>query len=159
VFGARDRCDEAVDHIRSVRTGRFKYIRNFLPERPHLQPNRYKDGKPIVQRLRELHEAERLDALTETLLFSPTRAPEELYDLTADPAEISNLAGDPAHASMLAELRARLDNWMEGTGDRGREPEAASMYDSDMAVYLGEQSADSSAKGRILQQNIELMKR
>ena len=28
-FGARDRCDETVDHIRSVRSQRFKYIRNF----------------------------------------------------------------------------------------------------------------------------------
>src|SRR5262249_17892142 len=48
VFAARDRCDETVEHLRSVRTARFKYIRNFLPLRPHLQPNAYKDGKPIV---------------------------------------------------------------------------------------------------------------
>ena len=57
VFAARDRCDETVDHLRAVRTERFKYIRNYLSERPHLQPNVYKDGKLIVQRLRELHAA------------------------------------------------------------------------------------------------------
>src|SRR5262249_10915635 len=38
VFSARDRCDETVDHLRGVRTERFKYIRNFLPQRPHMQP-------------------------------------------------------------------------------------------------------------------------
>ncbi len=37
IFAARDRCDETVDHIRALRTTRFKYIRNFLPDRPHLQ--------------------------------------------------------------------------------------------------------------------------
>ena len=31
IFAARDRCDETVDHIRAVRTGRYKYIRNFCP--------------------------------------------------------------------------------------------------------------------------------
>ncbi len=40
VFSARDRCDETVEHIRSVRTDRYKYVRNFLPRRPHLQPNK-----------------------------------------------------------------------------------------------------------------------
>jgi hypothetical protein len=159
VFSARDRCDETVDHIRSVRTERFKYIRNFLPERPHLQPNRYKDGKPIVQRLRELHQAGQLDPLAERLLFSPHRAAEELFDLEADPYEVNNLAEDPAHKAVVAELRSRLDRWMNETHDLGREPESEHMYDSDMARYLGEDSAGSSPKRQILEQNIELMKR
>ena len=81
VFAARDRCDETVDHIRSVRTARYKYIRNYLNQRPHLQPNAYKDGKQIVQRLRKLHAAGKLNELQERLLFSPTRPAEELYDL------------------------------------------------------------------------------
>lgn len=159
VFSARDRCDETVDHLRSVRTERFKYIRNFLPHRPHLQPNRYKDGKPIVQRLRELHEAGQLDPLSQTLLFSPTRAPEELYDLETDPHEVRNLAAEVAYASTLAGLRSRLDVWMGETRDLGRAPEPDRMYDSDMAVYLGEEPDRSSRKSRTLLQNIELMKR
>lgn len=36
IFAAPDLCDEAVDHIRAVRIERYKYIRNFLPNRPHL---------------------------------------------------------------------------------------------------------------------------
>jgi len=31
-FGARDRCDETVERLRSVQTDRFLYIRNFYPE-------------------------------------------------------------------------------------------------------------------------------
>ena len=30
VFAARDRCDETMERIRSVRTERFKYIRNYF---------------------------------------------------------------------------------------------------------------------------------
>ena len=41
IFAARDLYDEAVGQITAVRTERHKYIRNFLPNRPHLQPNRY----------------------------------------------------------------------------------------------------------------------
>jgi arylsulfatase A-like enzyme len=55
VFAARDRADETVDRIRSVRSERWKYIRNFYPSRPYLQPNRYKDEKAIVQAMRRLH--------------------------------------------------------------------------------------------------------
>jgi arylsulfatase A-like enzyme len=153
IFAARDRCDETVDHIRSVRTERFKYIRNYYPHRPHLQPNRYKDNKAIVGKLRELHAAGKLDELQEKLLFAPTRPAEELYDLQADAFEVHNLAGDPAHQKVLAELRARLARWEEETNDLGRRPEPTSMYDSDMAVYL-----KSDGQSGALRRNIELMK-
>lgn len=150
VFAARDRCDETVDRIRSVRTDRYLYIRNFLPRRPHLQPNAYKDGKSIVQTLRSLHAAGRLDPLAESLLFSPERPAEELYDWTADPWQTKNLAGDAAHAATLGELRQRLERWMDETGDRG--PESEAMYDSDMAVYVGDGNPQ-------VEKTIALMKR
>jgi arylsulfatase A-like enzyme len=149
VFAARDRCDETVERIRSVRTDRYLYILNFYPQRPHLQPNVYKDSKSIVQTLRALHAAGELEPLAEELLFSPTRPAEELYDWQADPWQINNLAKDPAHAGELENLRDRLDRWMTETADRG--PESDAMYDSDMAVYLNE-SADRKP-------NIALMKK
>lgn len=157
VFAARDRCDETVDHLRSVRTERFKYIRNYLHQRPHLQPNRYKDSKKIVQKLRELHESGQLNELQERLLFAPSRPQEELYDLEADPHELNNLAGEPAYQSTLDGLRARLAQWEQETGDRGRQPEPATMYDSDMEVYLGEGRRQQN-RDEILVRNIELMK-
>jgi arylsulfatase A-like enzyme len=158
VFAARDRCDETVEHLRMARTSKWKYIRNFLPKRPHLQPNAYKDGKPTVKRLRELHDAGKLTGLPEQLLFAPERAPEELYDLEADPFEVKNLAADPSQAATLREMRGRLDRWMEETGDQGRTPESAARYDSDMAVYLSE-LGKSPDRVKILQENIALMKK
>jgi arylsulfatase A-like enzyme len=122
VVSARDRCDETIDIIRSVRTPKYKYIRNFQSGRPHLQRSQYKDGKPILQRLRELHASEALTPFQETL-FAPTRPAEELYDLDADPHEMTNLAGDPAHRAALQEQRARLYSWMVQTRDPGLVPE------------------------------------
>ncbi len=124
VFAARDRCDETVDHIRAVRTGRYKYIRNYLPERPLLQPNAYKDGKVILQRLRELHAAGKLDDVAERLLFSATRPREELYDVTKDAHELHNLATDASYEQELQDMRDRLARWEQETRDRGRTSES-----------------------------------
>lgn len=155
VFSARDRCDETMEHIRAVRTERFKYIRNYLNQRPHLQPCRYKDDKAIVKTLRELHAAKKLDELTEKLLFAEMRPAEELYDLSVDPHEVTNLAGDPKHKATLEAMRAKLTDWEERTGDRGRKPEPMAMYDSDMKVYLGEGKKENTE----LKRNIELNKK
>jgi len=126
VFAARDRCGEAADRIRSVRTDRYLYIKNFYPERPFLMPSEYKDNKLILQRLRELRAEGKVSKLTEELLFSPTRPPEELYLYGEDPWQIHNLASDPKHAAALSQHRARLDRWIEETGDRG--PESIEVY-------------------------------
>ena len=155
VFAARDRCDETVEHLRSVRTAEFKYIRNGYPDRPHLQPNAYKDAKPIVKRLRELHEQHQLTRLQEQLLFSATRPKEELYDLKADPFEINNLAASPEYASTLRKLRERLDQWILETDDHGRRPEPDKVYDSDMKVYL---DGKNPAANAVLLKNIAQMK-
>ncbi len=42
-FGARDRCDETVFRLRTVRDDRYRYIRNFTPDRPFLSHNAYKE--------------------------------------------------------------------------------------------------------------------
>ena len=157
IFAARDRADETVDHIRSVRGDRWLYIRNFLPQRPHLQPNNYKDGKRCTIALRAARAAGELDALQERLLFSPTRPAEELYDTQADTFQVKNLAADPAHAAKLAELRGRLDRWMEETDDRGRSPESLAQYDSEMTAYLGE--GKKAERANEVERNIALMKK
>lgn len=155
VFAARDRCGETVDCIRSVRTERFKYIRNFYPDRPLLQPSNYKDTKPIIRRLRELHAEGKLNALQEELLFAPSRPPEELYDVRVDPFETVNLADDPRHASALKQLRARLEQWSRETGDPP--PESAALYDLEMRYQVGK-TRDPVQKAAVIQ-NVELMRR
>ena len=156
-FGARDRCDETVDHIRSVRSQRFKYIRNFLPQRPYLQPSAYKDAKAILMAIRQWHAQGRLNP-TQGLLMRATRPAEELYDLANDPHEIHNLAAQTAFHSTLVQMREALNHWMTETRDQGREPESAAMYESDMAVYLQKHRDKGDLERlKILQQNIQWM--
>jgi arylsulfatase A-like enzyme len=120
VFGGRDRGDETVDRIRTVRDKRFRYIRNYYPERPFLQLNRYKEWSyPILQLMRELHDQGKLNPIQE-YLFNPTRPVEELYDMENDPCEINNLAGDHAYSDIKQHLSDVLETWIMESNDQGR---------------------------------------
>jgi arylsulfatase A-like enzyme len=156
VFAARDRADETVDRIRSVRSESFKYIRNFYPTRPYLQPNRYKDEKAIVQAMRRLHAEGKLTP-AQSLIMAGTRPREELYDLKRDPHELNNLAADPAHAATLAKHRKALDDWMTRTDDRGRTPEREEVY----LNYIADERPEGGRGNRneVFSKNVELMLR
>ncbi len=150
VISARDRCDETVDRIRSVRTGRYKYIRNFVPERPHLQPNRYKDSKAVIRALRGMRSSGSLPSGADAMFFQP-RPAEELYDLETDPWEMHNLAGMEEHRDTLSSMRRILESWIRQSGDRGQDFETAGEYGADMAVYLRGQKG---VQREILERNI-----
>src|ERR1043166_1815327 len=118
IFGARDRCDETVDRIRSVRDDRYKYIRNYMPERPYTQPNAYKERQyPALAVLKRLHAEGKLTPEQE-LFMADTRPLEEFYDLEADPHEVHNLTNSPEHAKKLKELRDAMEAWMKECDDR-----------------------------------------
>jgi uncharacterized sulfatase len=123
VVAARDRCDETPDRIRCLRTKRHKYIRNFHPDRPYMQPNIYK--KQHYPELTEMLvlKAEGKLADAQKPFMADSRPPEELYDLQADPHELNNLAGEEACKPILEDLRAKLDKWIRDTGDKGEIPE------------------------------------
>lgn len=128
-FGSRDRCDETVMRIRTVRDARYRYIRNFTPEKPLLAPNDYKERSyPVWNLLKELHAQGKLTPEQE-FLCQPAMPREELYDLDADPHEIHNLATSdrPEHQAALARLRGVLEKWIEDTHDQGREFEPAKV--------------------------------
>lgn len=122
VFTARDRMDETVDLIRSVRTCRFKYIRNFFPHKPHAQPNIYKDNKEIIHQMRQLYANGQLKKET-MQYFEPERPAEELYDLKNDPREMNNLVADPAFQDTLQKMRDMLEATIIETNDLGFIPE------------------------------------
>ena len=122
IFTARDRCDETVDILRSVRTQKFKYIRNFLPHCSHMQRSQYKEGKKMVAEAKRLFAEGKLNSL-QSKAFQPTRPIEELYDLENDPFETKNLATDSAHQDTLVHLRNKLKTWMIESKDLGLIPE------------------------------------
>jgi N-sulfoglucosamine sulfohydrolase len=132
VFGSRDRCDETVMRLRTVRSARYRYIRNFMPERPFTSPNAYKERMyPVLALMKELHARGRLTP-PQAALMAPHRPAEELYDLEADPWEIHNLADsdDPEHQLVKAKLAAVLDRWIEEADDHGRTPEPPDVLET-----------------------------
>lgn len=126
VIGIRDRCDFTIDRIRSVRTDRYRYVRNGLTDRPYTQPT-YKDGKgghfAYVGVMKRLYEEGKLNR-RQAWFMAKERPSEELYDHWTDPDETINLAGDPAHRDELARHRELLDAWIAKTGDQGQKPES-----------------------------------
>ncbi len=126
VFGTSDRVDEAFEMARTVRTERFRYIRNFKPYTPLLQPNFYSDKSEIMK---ELHKFTGNPDLTfaQKTLFTENRQPEELYDVVNDPYEIHNLAGIPEYQNELSEMRKRLRAEMLESYDTGLMPEPEMM--------------------------------
>src|SRR5262249_5428749 len=120
VFGARDRCDETVFRFRTVCDRRYRYIRNFTPERPFRQANEYKEKSyPLWNLLKELNAPGKLTPV-QARLCAPTMPEEELYNLAKDPHEIDNLAGKAEHTATLERLRKVLTDWIAATGDQGK---------------------------------------
>ncbi len=122
VISARDRCDYSIEKIRTVRTSRFRYLRNYLTDRPWMQPQ-YRDPRDYTKEMKTLYAQGKLDK-TQALFMAARKPAEELYDHLNDPHEINNLAGKPEFADQLEAHRKLLANWIAETGDKGQAPES-----------------------------------
>ena len=128
VYAARDRFDEQYDLQRAVRDTRFKYIRNYRPDKPYVLWMAYANVMPTMQELFRLNAAGELNA-TQSLWMASSRPVHELYDTVSDPHEIRNLAYDPAYSTELGRLQGALDEWMDTSGDRGLSSELDMVAD------------------------------
>lgn len=89
-----------LEAIRAVRSERYKYLRFHEP----VQRQMRHDGPPTP--------------LMESFgWYDQPEGKEALYDLYLDPMEMQNRVNDPALAGIKDELSAKLDQWMEETGD------------------------------------------
>ncbi|MEJ2006375.1 MAG: sulfatase, partial [Cyclobacteriaceae bacterium] len=123
IFGAADRFDEITDRIRFSRNDRFKYIRNYMPDRPLYMDISYRKQMPVMQELIRLKDGGQLTE-AQARWFEPTKPEEELYDVINDPYELNNLAPDPDYSEVHTELSGAMDNWLSGFQDTGLIPEA-----------------------------------
>lgn len=141
-FSARDRIDETVNRIRSVRGKRYHYIRNYYPDRHFTSLNRYKEKCfPIKPLMRELMAAGKLKGPAAELM-APQVAEEQLFDTENDPHEIRNLAtsSQPEHREALLSMRAALAVWIVETHDQGEFPEPQEVvapFEKEMHDWFG----------------------
>lgn len=110
--------DSEYDRVRAVSDERFKYIRNYMPEKPNYQNIQYRLQNPLMIHLLDLNEKGLLDA-NQARWFVQSKPEEELYDTQSDPWEFANLVGNADYAEKLDELRKALQDWITKYGDQG----------------------------------------
>lgn len=147
VISARDRMGNAIDRIRTVRSAKFRYIRNYKTDRALYQPQ-YREGYATFTTLRELHQSGKLSPLQASYYDVENRPEEELYDLENDPHQTVNLAQTSGFESVLKEHRETLEQWEAETDDKGRNPESR---ESLRLVF-------KSSKGRCVNPEYEFLK-
>ncbi len=126
LFFHRDRMDEAFELQRAARDRRWKYIRNYEPQRPYSQHIDYMDKMPAMIDWRQFAAAGKLVGGQQNW-FAVPKPIEELYDTRNDPWELNNRAADPQYAGRLARMREATEQWQQEIGDLGMIPEAVLM--------------------------------
>ncbi len=121
-YGYADRFDEKYEFIRSLRKGKYQYIRYFQPFLPDGLQNNYRYRMLAFTEWRDLYKDGKLTG--SQLQFFQSKPVEQLFDAEADPHEINNLASDPRHANVLKDLRTRLATQMRALPDLSFYPES-----------------------------------
>lgn len=142
-FGYADRFDEKYDLVRTVRKGKFKYIRNYVPYTSDGLHNFYRYKQLAYLEWRDLFNAGELNK-TQAAFFLPRKA-EQLFDVSTDPYETKDLSADPSFLEQLADLRSGLNDWVKGMPDLSFYPEHH---------MINEASSDPTAYGQMHKDDI-----
>jgi N-sulfoglucosamine sulfohydrolase len=109
--------------IRSVRSGKYKYILNLTPD---VEFRNACTKSSIFQSWEAKAKAGDEDAQDKVRRYRQ-RTGEELYDITKDWYEWENLADDPKYAEVKAKLKTKLAAWMKEQGDQGQQTELEAL--------------------------------
>lgn len=121
-FGYADRFDEKHDLVRTLRKGRYEYVRNFQPFNFDGLQNNYRYNMLAYQEWRTLYHAGKLNAVQRQ--FFEARPAEQLFDIESDPYETRNLANDPQFADVVRDMRDRMINLVISMPDLSLYPES-----------------------------------
>lgn len=116
--------------IRSVRSERYKYIRNLHPEfyhSTHSDIDRRKNAGAYWNSWDSIAETD--PKAREIISRYYQRPAEEFYDLSADPTEQNNLISKPELAKQIEKMRIMLDKWLKEQGDELK------VYDKPYYLY------------------------
>lgn len=122
VYGYGDRFDELYAFNRTVRKGKWKYSRNFIPYHPKSLYATYRYKQKAFREWESLYKENKLSNVQKRF-FEP-QGPEELYDLSTDPYETRNLATNPLYADVLKKMRHLLTDHLVTKNDLGLLPES-----------------------------------
>ncbi|MBX2850486.1 MAG: sulfatase [Phycisphaeraceae bacterium] len=127
LHAAADRFGDVDSCSRSVRTHRYKYIRNFKqPGSINESSTAYRRSSHPIYHLLNIMGEKNLLTPEQSRLLAPL-APEELYDLEKDPYETVNLIGDEAYQAVHRELKAKMQQWIDASKDQGIGPDSEAL--------------------------------
>ncbi|MCY3552786.1 MAG: sulfatase-like hydrolase/transferase [Candidatus Poribacteria bacterium] len=118
IFATRDRLDLSYHMLRAVRDKKYKYIRNYYPEKSYLHWDPYRNSHPVMQEMWRLHTEGKLEG-DQLVMFQSPCPTEELYDVENDTYELNNLAENAAYANVLKRMQETLTGWQTEFGDMG----------------------------------------
>ncbi len=144
-FGYANRMDEKYDFVRTLRKGKYHYMRCFEPWLPDGLHNNYRYKMLAYEEWRQLWKDGKLTGAP--ALFFESKPVEMLFDCEADPWNVKNLANDPAHAATLQDLRSRLQQRMREMPDLSYYPESHLATNAmDNPVAFGQAHREDIAK-------------
>ncbi|MCK9343631.1 MAG: sulfatase-like hydrolase/transferase [Massilibacteroides sp.] len=109
VYAFCDRIGERIDMTRALRGERFKYIRNYMPQRPNGQHGCYMWEALGYQAWEKAWKEGKCNEV-QSRFWLPKPA-EEFYDLQTDPYEIHNLANNPFFQNELDRFRKKYKEY------------------------------------------------
>ena len=146
-YGYADRFDEKYDLCRSLRRGRFKYLRHYQAFYPDGLHNDYRYKMVAFEDWRDLHRSGQLEGTGAR--FFEAKSVESLFDLETDPDELRDLATDPVYADVLVEMRDGLQDWVKGLPDLSFFPESI-VVDHALDDGIGFGQSKIEAIGRLI---------
>jgi hypothetical protein len=120
-FGYADRFDEKYDLVRTLRVGKYKYIRNYQPFNIDALYNFYRYKMLAFKQWDNLYNAGKLNQ--EQGQFFESKGPEGLYDIDQDPHEVNDLSASLAHQEILMQMREQLREKLAALPDLSFYPE------------------------------------
>jgi N-sulfoglucosamine sulfohydrolase len=100
--------------MRCVQTREWGYIYNAWAQQNKWYRNESCSGRTF-NAMKAAAESD--PAIAERVTMFVHRVPEELYNFKADPDALRNCVDDPEAQSVLMDMRSRMRNWMQDTGD------------------------------------------
>ncbi len=135
-YSFRGRSDERIENVRSIRTKRFLYVKNYIPYVPRGQHLDYQWKIPIQQEWEKLYLSGKTNAIQSR--YFKMKHEDEFYDTEKDPYCINNLVQNPEYKTMVQQFKAQLQAYQKEIYDVGFLPESEldkMAADNDTTIY------------------------
>jgi len=127
-YSFRGRSDERIENVRSFRTKRFLYVKNYMPYVPRGQHLDYQWKIPIQRAWEQCYKNGTTNAIQSR--FFKQKAKDELYDSEKDSDNTNNLIENAEYKDIVQKLKGELKSYQK------------KIYDS---VFLPESELDKLA--------------